>query len=103
MALIMAQTADFFGITIEDEEFGETFTFTYQDLVLSMLGALYDPAGYEIIVEMLAAAVQARAGTAKVGVLEFPGAPAVIRSEPMLAACPIQTVETGGRMYCMVS
>ena len=41
-------------VVIEDEEFGESFTFTYQDLVGSMLSALYDPAGYQYIVDMLA-------------------------------------------------
>ena len=32
---------------------GEVFTFDYSDLVASMLGTLYDPAGYDWIVEML--------------------------------------------------
>jgi len=41
-------------VVIEDEEFGETFTFTYQDMVLTMLSALYDPAGYSTIIDMLA-------------------------------------------------
>ncbi len=41
-------------LVIEDEEFGETFTFTYQDLVVIMLGILYDPAGYRYLVDMLA-------------------------------------------------
>lgn len=41
-------------LVIEDEEFGESFTFTYQDMVATMLGMLYDPAGYEYIVDMLA-------------------------------------------------
>jgi len=41
-------------VVIEDEELGESFTFTYQDLVGSMLSGLYDPAGYQYIVDMLA-------------------------------------------------
>ncbi len=40
-------------LVIEDEEFGDTFTFTYQDLVVTMLGMLYDPAGYRELVAML--------------------------------------------------
>ena len=30
-------------------------------------------------------------------------APAAKSSEPMEAACPVHSVETGGRMNCMVS
>lgn len=41
-------------VVIADDGFGETITFTYQDLVATMLGALYDPAGYQVIVTLLA-------------------------------------------------
>lgn len=41
-------------LVIEDEEFGESFTVTYQDVVGIMLSLLYDPAGYEFLVELLA-------------------------------------------------
>jgi pimeloyl-ACP methyl ester carboxylesterase len=41
-------------LVIEDEEFGGTFTFTYQDMVVTMLSMLYDPAGYVVLVQMLA-------------------------------------------------
>ena len=33
----------------------------------------------------------------------LPGAPAASSSEPIDAACPTQSVETWGLMYCMVS
>ena len=33
----------------------------------------------------------------------MPLAPAVSSSEPIEAAWPMQSVETGGRMYCIVS
>ena len=33
----------------------------------------------------------------------MPLAPAVSSSDAADAACPTQSVETGGRMYCMVS
>ena len=33
----------------------------------------------------------------------LPGAPAASSSDPIEAACPMHTVDTCGRMYCMVS
>ncbi len=41
-------------LTETDPFSGEVFTFDYSDLVASMLATLYDPAGYDWIVEMLA-------------------------------------------------
>lgn len=51
----IADRLKFKPIVFEDPEFGERFTFTYQDMVLSLLGALYDPAGYASVVELLSA------------------------------------------------
>jgi len=35
--------------------------------------------------------------------MRMPGSPAASRNEPMEQAWPMQTVETRGLMYCMVS
>jgi len=40
-------------LLIRDEEFGTYYTFTYSDMVGSMLDALYDPAGYTQVVDLL--------------------------------------------------
>ena len=40
-------------VVITDDEFGDSYTITYQDMVSQMLGDLYDPAGYEDIVDLL--------------------------------------------------
>ena len=36
-----------------DDEFGDSSTITYQDMVSQMLGDLYDPAGYSDIIDLL--------------------------------------------------
>lgn len=41
-------------LVIEDKELGQSFTLTYQTMVVILLSALYDPAGYEQVVNMLA-------------------------------------------------
>ncbi|MET1004098.1 MAG: alpha/beta hydrolase [Propionibacteriaceae bacterium] len=50
---LIAQRLKAHPLTEEDEFTGEVFTFTYADLVGEMLGALYDPAGYEYITDLL--------------------------------------------------
>ena len=50
---LIAQRLKADPLTDTDPFTGEVFTFDYSDLVANLLGMLYDPAGYEFIVDML--------------------------------------------------